>query len=141
MNEIKSSKKVYLFTVIVVLAVLLLVCGLNGLLTEQKEPKETVKILCDAFFVTGTLVLCIGALTWCSKQGAFDGLGYSISSMINVHKPSKQRLTWSKKETYEEYIERKHANDDGKKFKHLLLVGGILFAVAVILLIVYNEVF
>lgn len=137
MNEKKSAVRLYIFTVVISVAVILLVCGLNGLLTEEKTDKETIKILCDAFFVTGVLVMGMGALSWASTKGAFDGLGYSISSLINVHRPSKKRMTWSKAETYEEYVERKHEKDGKKRYMHLLFVGLAMIIVAVIFLIVY----
>lgn len=40
----------YVIAFVVALTVVLLVCGLNGLLTEQKSAQDTAKILCDAFF-------------------------------------------------------------------------------------------
>lgn len=138
MNEKKSTVKLYVFTIVVSLAVVLLVCGLNGLLTEKKDAQETVRILCDAFFVAGVLIMGMGALSWSSTKGAFDGLGYSISSLINLHRPSKKRMSWSKSETYEEYVERKHERDGKKQFRHLLFVGLAMIIVAVILLIVYH---
>lgn len=134
----KSSIRLYIFTTVMALAVVLLVCGLNGLLTEKKGSQDTVKALCDAFFVSGVLVAGIGALSWASKKGAFDGLGYSVSSLINVHAPSKKRLNWSKAESFEEYVERRQAKANKKEHKHLLFVGGAMLIVAVILLIVYH---
>ncbi len=142
-NEFKpqSSFKVYILTAIISLAVILLVCGLNGLFTEDLPQKDVVKFVCNAFFVAGVLVLGIAGLSFSSKHGAFDGFGYAISSLWDVHKPSKRRLTWTKKETYQEYIERKHSKDKNKQIKHLLIIGGILLMVAIILLVVYNYAF
>ncbi len=139
-NEFKpqSSFKIYIITAIIALAVILLVCGLNGLFTTEMPQQDVVKYVCNAFFVAGVLVLGIAGLTFSSKHGAFDGFGYAISSLWDVHKPSKRRLTWTKKETYQEYVERKHSKDKNKQILHLLIIGGILLIVAIILLVVYN---
>lgn len=135
----KSSIRLYIFTIVIALVVVLLICGLNGLLTEKKDPQDTIKVLCNAFFASGVLVAGIGALTWASKKGAFDGLGYSISSLIDLHIPSKKRLNWSKAESFEEYVERRQEKAKKKEHKHLLFVGGVLIVVSIILLIVYQS--
>lgn len=134
------KKKIILYTVyfVVALAMVLLVCGLRGILTEQKDKVTVIVALCDAFFVAGAMFLCFGGLTWASDKGAFDGLGYSFSSLFNVHKPAGKGLNWQKKETYQEYVERKHSPDKKKSQPFLFIVGAIFLVVAIILLIVYH---
>lgn len=87
----------YVISFLIALTFVLLVCGLNGLLTQQKSPQDTAKILCDAFFVAAALFLGYCGLSWASTKGAFDGLGYSISTFFDAHMPTKRRLTWQKK--------------------------------------------
>ncbi len=141
-NELKpKSIKPYIILSVVVIGVILTVCGINGLFTEELPPKQVVRYVCDAFFVAGALVLAIAGLTWCGKQGAFDGIGYSFSFLFDLRKPSNKRLTWKKKESFEEYVERKRAKDSKKTIKHFLIIGGILILVSAILLIVYNTAF
>lgn len=141
-NEFKpKSYKIYFFTFLFSVAVILLVCGINGLFTEDVGAQDTVKYVSDAFFVAGVLTLGMAGLTFGSKQGAFDGLGYAVSSFFDTRKPSTKRLNWSKKETYEEYVERKHSKDDRKKVKHLLIIGGAMMVIAIVMYIVYKFAF
>lgn len=139
MKDRKAIVKIYIFALVISLGLILLVCGLNGLLTEDKSPQDTAKICCDAFFVSATCMLGFGALSWSSTKGAFDGLGYSVSSMINVHRPSKARLNWEKNETYEEYVERKHKKDKDKRFMHMIYIGTLWLVIAIICLVVYHS--
>ncbi len=130
----------YVIAFVVALTVVLLVCGLNGLLTEQKSAQDTAKILCDAFFVASALFLCYCGLTWASSKGAFDGLGYSVSTFFDVHMPTKRRLTWQKKETYQEYVERKQEKRKGKKSTLVFLIIGTVFLIlAIAMLVWYNS--
>ena len=138
------KKKIFWYVIAfaVALALVLLVCGLNGLLTEQKTEQETAKILCDAFFVAAALFMGFSGLSWASGTGAFDGLGYSVSLFFDVHLPTKRRLTWEKKETYQEYVERKHGKDAKEKNKtliFLLVVGAAFLVIAIAMLIWYNS--
>ncbi len=134
------KKKIISYTIVLVvaLALILLVCGLKGLFTEEKSRIDVISALCDAFFVAGVVVIGIGALIWASDKGAFDGLGYSISSLFNLHKPAGKGLNWKKSETYEEYVERKHAPEKkNKSMNMLLIIGAVLLLIAIIFLIVY----
>ncbi len=132
------KKKIILCTIsfIVALAMVLLVCGLRGILTEKKDALTELTAVCDAFFVAGAIFFCFGGLAWASDKGAFDGLGYSFSSFFNVHKPAGKGLNWQKKETYQEYVERKHQPEKQKTQPAMLVIGAVFIIVAVILLIV-----
>lgn len=126
---------------LIVLAAVLTICGVNGLLTEQCDQSKVLRVLCDAFFVPGVVLLCISGLSWASDKGAFDALGYSISTLFNTHMPAGKGLNWRKKETYQEYIERKHpAEKKKKKLNVALIFGGVLLVVSVALLIAYLNV-
>lgn len=122
---------------LIALAIVLTICGINGMLTEKLEPREEIKVLCDAFFVPGVVFIGISGLAWASDMGAFDGLGYSVSTMINTHMPAGKGLNWHKKETYEEYKERKHAPEKKKKLKASFVMGVAMLALAIIFFIVY----
>lgn len=134
------KKKLITVAVLLVIAlgVVLLVCGINGLLTEKLEKSETYKVLSDAFFVAGVVYLGIGGLLWASDKGAFDGLGYSISSLWGLHKPSGERLNWHKNETYEEYVERKHKPEKKKANIFLPIVGAALLLVAILFIVLWH---
>lgn len=130
----------YAIILIIALALVLVICGVNGLLTENKSPMETAKICCDAFFVAGAVILGLGALSWCKTKGAFDGIGFAVSSYLDLHRVNvKQRMTWQKKESFEEYVKRKHKKDGFKQYLPMLIVGALLIVVAVICLVVYHS--
>lgn len=134
------KKKIILYSIsfVIAIALVLLVCGLRGILTEQKDKATVIIALCDAFFAAGALFLCFGGLSWASEQGAFDGLGYSVSSLFNLRKPAKKGTEWKPKETYEEYVERKHSPDKKKPKLFLIIVGAIFLLVAIIFFIIYK---
>ncbi len=126
---------------LIVLAAVLTICGINGLLTEQCDQSKVLRVLCDAFFVPGVVLLCISGLSWASDKGAFDALGYGIFTFFNTHMPAGKGLNWRKKETYQEYIERKHPTEKKKKKLNVALIfGGVLLVVSVALLIAYLNV-
>ena len=127
----------YVIAFTAAIGIVLLVCGLRGILTEEKDKVYVIITLCDAFFVPAVLFLGIGALVWASDKGAFDGLRYSVSSLINLHKPVGKGLDWKEKESFQEYIERKHKKSEKKTKNHFFIIGAIFLILAIILLIVY----
>ncbi|MDD7092651.1 MAG: DUF3899 domain-containing protein [Eubacteriales bacterium] len=127
----------YVIAFTIAIGIFFLVCGLRGILTEEKDKVYVIITLCDAFFVPAVFFMGIGALVWASDEGAFDGLGYSVSSLINLHKPVGRGLDWKEKESFQKYVERKHKKS-GKKTKNIFfIIGAIFLIVAIILLIVY----
>jgi hypothetical protein len=101
--------------------------------------KEVVRFVCDGFFVTAILFLGIGGLTWASRMGTFDGLGYSFSLW-------KQRFTnhkrdWMNQESFADYKERMVEKKKGKKFNHFLIIGGVTAVIAVVLFVTYTFAF
>lgn len=133
----KSIIKIVIL-LIIALAIILTICGVNGLLTEKIETIQVVRVLCDAFFAAGIVFLGISGLVWAAEKGAFDGLGYSVSTMINTHMPTSKSLNWRKKETYEEYIARKHAPEKKKKLKASFIMGAIMLVVAIVFFVIYT---
>lgn len=122
---------------LVALAIILTICGVNGLFTKKIETVQVVRVLCDAFFVSAVVFLGISGLVWAADKGAFDGLGYSVSTMINTHLPTSKSLNWKKKETYEEYVARKHAPEKKKKLKASFIMGAIMMVVAIVFFVIY----
>ena len=101
--------------------------------------QEVVRCVCDGFFVSAILTLGIGGLSWASRQGVFDGLGYSFSLW-------KQRYTthkrdWMNKESFAEYKERMTEKKKKKEINHFFIIGGIFAVVAAVLYIVYSFAF
>ena len=121
------------------LAIILLTCGLNGVFTENLSAQDTAQYVCDGFFVSGILWLCFAGLSWSSKMGTFDGVGYTFTrwkeSILN------NKRDWHQKENFGEYKERQAKNKKNKEFSELLIIGGVSLIVASILLLVYNFAF
>ena len=121
------------------LAIILLICGLNGVLTTDLPPKEVTRFVCDGFFSAGLLFICFGGFVWTKKQGAYDGFGYTV----NLWKDQifNNKRDWHAKEKYADYKERVAEKNKKKSFSEFLLVGGVSTVIASILLIVYNFAF
>ena len=135
----KKTIITYLLSIVVAIGIILTVCGVKGVLTTDMSQQEVVRYVCDGFFVSAILTLGIGGLSWASRQGAFDGLGYSFSLW-------KQRYTthkrdWMNKESFSEYKERMTEKKKKKEINHFFIIGGIFAVVAALLYIVYSFAF
>ena len=78
----RSAKK-YLITMAVGIAGVLYILWLRDFF-NQTETAAIFHILCDAFFVVGVVMACIGLLIFSSNEGTFDGLVYSVKSFFNL---------------------------------------------------------
>lgn len=130
-KDIKTRKLLVCFAVGAVIALALLLS--NGVF-DPHEAKDTVRIVCDAFFAAGAILLVAGALIWTFDNGITDGITYSVRTMFNLRKKDYEG---SGRESYSEYRERKHKNKG--TVKEYLLSGGAYFIVSVALLLVYNS--
>lgn len=135
------AKKIIKFVVAVVFAVglVLVPCGINGVFTSDLPQYDVVKYLSDGFFVSAVVMLGAGGLTWASRMGTFDGLGYTFS--VWMERFTNHKRDWHKKEDFQEYKERKAEKKKGNKFNYLLVMGGVLMLVAVALVLAYNFAF
>ena len=75
--------------------------------------REKWRLLCDALASPGVLLLCAGALAFCRRQGALDGLGYGL-----------RRLLPGQRESFGDYAARKRAARAGG-YGYLLVTGGV----------------
>lgn len=135
----KKAILTYTISIIIAVGIVLLVCGINGVLTTELEQKEVVRYVCDGFFVSAILFISVGVLTWTSRDGVFDGIGYAFYTW-------KQRYVNYKKdgkfgETYSEYKERVRAKKSKSSFVHFFIIGGVFAVVAAVLYLVYNFAF
>lgn len=135
----KKAILTYTISIIIAVGIVLLVCGINGVLTTELEQKEVVRYVCDGFFVSAILFISVGVLTWTSRDGVFDGIGYAFYTW-------KQRYVNHKKdgkfgETYSEYKERVRAKKSKSSFVHFFIIGGVFAVVAAVLYLVYNFAF
>lgn len=130
-KAIKAKKLLVCFAVGAVIALALLLA--KGVFDTQ-DAKDTVRIVCDAFFAAGAILLVAGALVWTFDNGITDGLTYSARTMLNLRKKDYET---NERESYSAYRERKHKNKG--TVKEFLISGGAYFMVSVALLVVYNN--
>ena len=121
------------------LALILLICGTNGALTSDMAPRQVTRHVCDGFFVAGLILVCIGGLVWTSKQGAYDGIGYTVSQWKDSL--TNNRRDWHSKEKYSDYKKRVAEKNKKKSISEYLIVGGASIVMASILLLVYQFAF
>lgn len=129
-KAIKTKKLLVCFAIGAVIALALLLA--KGVF-ESQDAKETVRIVCDAFFASGAILLVVGSLVWTFDNGVTDGLTYSARTMLNLRKKDYEG---NGRESYSAYRERKHRNKG--TVKEYLISGGAYFIVSVVLLLVYN---
>lgn len=130
-KAIKAKKLLVCFAVGAVIALALLLA--KGVFDTQ-DAKDTVRIVCDAFFAAGAILLVAGALVWTFDNGITDGLTYSARTMLNLRKKDYET---NERESYSAYRERKHKNKG--TVKEFLISGGAYFILSVALLVVYNN--
>ncbi len=114
--------KKYAITGFACLAVAALYCVLRDF--SQMALPEKFRTLCDGFTVPGVLCLCLGALLWAGKKGAFSGIGYCLRMAGNALLPGHREP-----ETYYDYIHR-HQNRHNGGF--LLMTGTVCLAIAIV---------
>ena len=71
----------YGITIVIGLLMAIGVCDLQNLF-HVLEPLRICKILCNAFFISGILLLGVGILVFISKEGMFDGMSYYAGRFI-----------------------------------------------------------
>ena len=90
--------------------------------------------LSDSCFVPAVLLLGLGGLTYVRNHGAFDTLGYSMSTLFRNHVPGAS-IGNARDEDFTTWRERKSAK---RKSPNAQLLAGVTFLpLAVIFLIVY----
>lgn len=95
---------------------------------------DFMKAFCDAFFVSGVVLVCVGGLVFVSNGGVFDMLAYGIRTFFESF---KKNVTDRKYRTYYEYKESK--KDRKTSFSFLVIVGVVFIAVSMIFLVFYYK--
>lgn len=114
------------------LVFVVVVCAIGGFF--QDNAKENMKLLHNAFFSVGGLMVLFSGLLYVSSEGAFLGIGYAFSWVIKSLIPLGRRKM---QETYAEYRERKLSKEK-KKGDHCLVFTGLLFiAVSIVFLVIW----
>lgn len=98
-----------------------------------KSGKGLIIDLCDAFSVSGVLVLGVGLLVFATNGGAFDMLAFGFIKLFDLF---KKDLTKTKYRTFYDY--RQAQREKKRSFSSLLIVGGAFLLVGIALLLVYE---
>ena len=92
-----------------------------------------IRVLSDAFFLPGILMILSGLLMIVSNEGAFDALAYTGRSLRHLFIPERPG---EKRVNYREYVEqRREKKVTG--FSFLFVVGGVFTALGLILMLVF----
>ena len=104
---------------------------------EQPFSKEgagaIITAVGDCFAVPGSLLMCVSALTYFAKLGAYDGIAYAFSN-FSLHSiiPGHHK---DKKQTLYEY--KKAKDEKGRRWlSHAFKVALVAFGVGVIFIII-----
>ena len=123
----------YLITFGVGAAMTISAASIMGIFSAESTA-DIIKILCDAFAITGVLLLGAGLLVFASNAGMFSMITYGAIMFVNAF---RRDVSARKYESYYDYTEAKK----NKKIKnaHLLWNGLLFLVIAVIFLIIFHE--
>lgn len=92
---------------------------------------NTVVSYCDACFVVGFTLICIGGLSVLAYHGAYDTFGYSANTITRKKDQVKQY------EDLHDYVEKKKEKRKGKKYNSVpYFVIGIFWLIISIILFI-----
>ncbi len=102
-----------------------------------QKTRVLMTMLCDSSFVSGVILLCVAFLSFATRQGTFDGLGFAFESIFVVRNWSPRRK-FEERETFSDYRDRKAEKRKEKKGLLPLYVAGAFYVLlAIIFLIIY----
>lgn len=88
---------------------------------------DLYRVLCDAFFIPGVLVLMSALLLTVSNQGALDGISYVMTRAVRMLIPGRA----GKIDRFQDHVEKRRAkNVTGYGF--LYVVGLVFLGISVI---------
>lgn len=136
-KETKTTLIKYLVCLCVGIAMVFVVLLIQGLFTQQGlTAQDVMKILHNAFFASGALLMLFSGLLFVAGEGAFLGIGYAMGRAVKALLPFLGRAD----ETYAEYRERKTGKRQSGNKLCILLVGVFFFLLSLIFLILYYQV-
>ena len=119
----------YSITVVIGLLMVIGVCDVQNLFGIL-EPLRICKILCNAFFISGILLLGVGILVFISKEGMFDGMSYYAGRFMLLFSPKYDE----KRKNMLSYYEYKKAKNRESGGSFILITGLGFLVVALVFL-------
>ncbi len=129
----KHGARKYIVTAMVGLALAMAVMGIRGGYGATDQAL-LLQALCDACFVAGILLVCVGLLIFVAGDGMFDMLGYGVRKLLRLVLPQEKQDQFPK--TFFDYREMKHGGGKAP-FGYLLLVGAGYLLLAAVMLVMY----
>ena len=103
---------------------------------SAEDPAEQWRIICDALFVPGILLMAVGLILFVSDGGVFDMLKFSLQKALSVFMTRKKREGLP--DTFYDYKEMRDARPRAK-VGYLLAVGAVFIVLAALALVMYNR--
>lgn len=103
-----------------------------GRYTDDASVVDWCQWLCDGMTLPSILLLSMGLLIWIGNNGAFDLLGYTFKSFINLFQSSEKKSFG----TYADYVVEKREKRV-KGYGFLLVSGLISMGLTLLLLVLY----
>ena len=115
-------------------ALALIIVSAKGIFAEDRT-QEVMRLLSDAFFVSGIILTAAGLILFASNGGLFDMLGFAMILLFGVF---KRDVSDRKYKDFYEYREAKKGTK--RSVVYLLLVGICYVAIAALFLVLYYKV-
>lgn len=125
-------KKVLKYLIPVLVCAVIVILILVGFKSFAKSGKALIQDLCDAFSVSGIVMLGFGLLVFATNGGTFDMLAFGVIKLFDLF---KKDLTKVKYRTFYDY--RQAQKEKNRSFLHLVLIGLGFLLVGVAFLLVY----
>ena len=121
-----SRTKKNLIYAAVTVVISIAIAAMRGLFSSQSV-RDTLRILCDSFFITGVIMAGIGLLSFAASKGTYDIFSYSGKVIIMKFRPKEDIPK------YYEYVQEKNKN---RKvwLKEFAICGGACLILAAALL-------
>ena len=132
MMDFIREQKPYFITAATGLAVSIWTCISRNIFAAETKA-QVFTILCDAFFVPGVLLLCVGLLMYAANEGIFNAISYGMKILGRSFRGKKDEKIID--EEFHEYHAR--VSQKKMKIKHFLLVGVIYFVISIIFMVLY----
>lgn len=132
MELIKDNKR-YVITAGIGLVLAIIVCLTNDIFSADNL-QTVYRILSDACFIPGVLILGIGVLVFVSNEGLFNGISFGLKTLgrsLSAQKGEKIR-----EEDFHEYNQRHREKQ--RKVSHLFIVGGIFLILSIIFVFLFG---
>ncbi len=124
---------------VVSVGILFGVIGGRGIFAGNVEQIDVYRYLSDGFLISGGIVVAISMLVWAGSKGAYDGISYGVSNIINM-RWLNNRKDWHRKESFADYREKKQEKRKNAVWLPILIVGAVFLVVSFALLGAYYSI-